>query len=696
MYQPSGSTFIPGTVIGDVWEVEIALGKGGMGSVYRCHNRHAGRIKAAIKLLDPAFQFHPEAKARFLREAEILFTIEHPNVVKVSNVHLNASPPFLEMEYIEGDSLENELAGRGAVPLATALRRCRKLADALAYLHRKGIFHRDIKPDNILIREEDGEPKIVDFGLAMERGARRITQQGQQHFGTVSYCPPEWMQAETVDPIAWDCYALGVVFYEMLTGTVGFPMSRKEDPRRQVILVMTQKQTVEYLDPGPKFQPELRDLVRRMTMKERKGRLVDANEVARVIDALDPEWEATETGEAEAADGLGLIPDPTPGTVDREEAPTLYAVPPARSARRRPLALAALGLFVGATAGIAVLAALWWGYSGGPRSRDAVVRVAGIDPSWPVSIAIEDLPASRVEGSRHHFEAVPVGQVYARYAIGDGCDAMVEDLPSTCLVDSTVLRIEPGEGPASLFLEVEPPSLRPVTVAVGTAPATVALDGRTLSVQPDGDVRFEGVRPGRHSVAIRAGACEPGCVGDACGPTCAYEERELVVSVGAGALEARFPVSAPAPPVEAEPVAAVPVPVPRPSPVAAPAPAGVPARVTGAAFGAWLQSHPAWVPDQAIAEGRAEDSYLASAPERRPSGSGAAVEVPYAAAFAYCATRGGLRRIDDEPHTWSGTPLHEWRQGPGGSPMWRRFDGATSDRVRSTEAHMQTGFRCTE
>ena len=218
----------PGDQI-DIWVVERALGAGGMGSVYRCHNRHAKRILAAIKVLEVSLRRIPGAEARFIREAEILFQLEHPNIVKVRNVRTDVDPPYLEMEFVEGRSLENILA-HGALEPGRALHIATQLCDAIRYLHSKGIRHRDIKPANVLL---DGDrAKLVDFGLAVEAGMSRITEEGMT-FGTVSYAPPEWIDPERLNPTKWDLYALGVVMYEMLTGTVAFPVSHQGSVRQQ-------------------------------------------------------------------------------------------------------------------------------------------------------------------------------------------------------------------------------------------------------------------------------------------------------------------------------------------------------------------------------------------------------------------------------------------------------------------------------
>lgn len=288
-HQPPVSDLGPGDPLGEVWVIERTLGKGGMGSVYRCHNRDAPSIVSAIKLLDPSFQFNPEAKERFLREAEILYTIDHPNVVRVSNVHLDARPPYLEMEFVDGRSLEDELARFGPVPLTDATDRVRQLADALHYLHRRRIYHRDIKPQNLLI-DASGRMKLVDFGLAVHKSGRRITQAAAiTTFGTVSYCPPEWGRAQ-LDPVTWDLYALGVVFYEMLTGTVAFPVVQDDDPQRQMLQVLSDKKRITALDPGPQFPPDLREIVKRLTHRDIDTRFPDARSLVQALATADLDY----------------------------------------------------------------------------------------------------------------------------------------------------------------------------------------------------------------------------------------------------------------------------------------------------------------------------------------------------------------------------------------------------------------------
>ncbi|MCB9743364.1 MAG: serine/threonine protein kinase [Alphaproteobacteria bacterium] len=267
----------------DIWVIECALGQGGMGSVYRCHNRSAKRILAAIKVLDPNLSRVSTAKARFIREAEILFALDHPNIVKVRNVRMDREMPYLEMEFIDGESIES-IIRKGPLPARDALPILVQAADAMAYMHGLGIRHRDIKPSNLLL-QGGRHLKLVDFGIATEQGGQSITESGQA-FGSVSYAPPEWIDPRRLDPVKWDIYSLGVVLFELLTGRLAFPVEREGTSRQQALQVMIAKQDHPVLDPGPSFPDRLRKLVGRMAHPDAAQRLDSAAELKRQLEEL--------------------------------------------------------------------------------------------------------------------------------------------------------------------------------------------------------------------------------------------------------------------------------------------------------------------------------------------------------------------------------------------------------------------------
>ncbi|MCB9764302.1 MAG: serine/threonine protein kinase [Alphaproteobacteria bacterium] len=291
----------PGDTI-DIWVVERALGQGGMGSVYRCHNRSARRILAAIKVLDPSLSRVTSAKARFVREAEILFALDHPSIVKVRNVRMDGEMPYLEMEFIDGESLERRIR-KGPMPLADALPLFTQAADALVYMHGLGIRHRDIKPSNLLV-QRGKQLKLVDFGIATEQGGVAITESGQA-FGSVSYAPPEWIDPRTLDPVKWDIYSLGVVFFEALTGRSAFPVDTEGTSRQQALKVMMEKQGHPELDPGRGFPDALRELIREMTRPDPAQRLDSAVAVQERLEVLRADGVDAGTREYEILETLG-------------------------------------------------------------------------------------------------------------------------------------------------------------------------------------------------------------------------------------------------------------------------------------------------------------------------------------------------------------------------------------------------------
>jgi tetratricopeptide (TPR) repeat protein len=221
------------------YEVEGELGCGGVGVVYRAHHLRLGRT-VALKMLLAGPYARPEERERFLREAQALAALSHPNIVQVHEVAELDGLPHFTMEYVEGGSLAQKLAGT-PLPPREAAGLSATLAGAVEAAHRSGIVHRDLKPANVLLAA-DGTPKITDFGLArrLEAGAG-LTQTGFP-MGTPSYMAPEQARGETraIGP-GVDVYALGAILYELLTGR---PPFRAETPTETVHQVI-------YQEPAP-------------------------------------------------------------------------------------------------------------------------------------------------------------------------------------------------------------------------------------------------------------------------------------------------------------------------------------------------------------------------------------------------------------------------------------------------------------
>ena len=222
------------------------LGKGGMGAVYKAQQKSLERL-VAVKIIKPQAADDPAFAERFLREARSLAKLNHPNIVTVHDFgevrqlpnagvaqELAQRPLFyFVMEYVEGANLRELMRARQITPQA-ALRIVPALCDALQYAHDEGIVHRDIKPENILI-DRKGRVKIADFGLAkiMARGPRDVTiTDTYQAMGTLHYMAPEQMERPREVDHRADIYALGVMFYEMLTGEL--PLGRFAPPSQKV------------------------------------------------------------------------------------------------------------------------------------------------------------------------------------------------------------------------------------------------------------------------------------------------------------------------------------------------------------------------------------------------------------------------------------------------------------------------------
>lgn len=220
---PSGSAFVrmeTGAVIADRLEIGGLLGEGGMGRVYAARDRLKGE-DVAIKVLRQDLQFSIAAKDRFLAEAKVSCNLSHPNIVRVHDVGSSGGTYYLSMERLKGHTLRQQMdqyrKKNRAFRIAEVTDIAHQLIDALRYAHRY-IIHRDIKPENIWLAE-DGTVKLMDFGIARAYSNSQMTQTGMM-LGTAYYMSPE--QRAGSKKIDWrtDQYALGVVLYELFTGTL--------------------------------------------------------------------------------------------------------------------------------------------------------------------------------------------------------------------------------------------------------------------------------------------------------------------------------------------------------------------------------------------------------------------------------------------------------------------------------------------
>jgi serine/threonine protein kinase len=293
-------TLATGTKVGP-YEIVSPIGAGGMGEVYRARDTKLNR-EVALKVLPSAFARDAERMARFQREAQLLASLNHPNIAAIHGLEESGGVRALVMELVEGPTLAERIA-QGPILLEETLTIARQIAEGLEYAHEKGIVHRDLKPANVKITSE-GTVKVLDFGLAKAAEGTVATGSASDSptltvaatqagviLGTAAYMSPEQARGKAVDKRA-DIWAFGVVLYEMLTGKQAFEGETISDTLAAVI------KSEPNLGALPKTTPlPIRKLLLRCLMKEQRRRLQAIGEARIAID----EYLADPVGTTEAA-----------------------------------------------------------------------------------------------------------------------------------------------------------------------------------------------------------------------------------------------------------------------------------------------------------------------------------------------------------------------------------------------------------
>ncbi len=256
------------------YEVLEELGRGGMGVVYKARQKGLNRL-VALKMVLAGEYASPEACVRFLGEAEVVAGLHHPNIIQVYEFGQHGGFPYFSLEFLEGGSLHQRLAGT-PLPPAEAAAKLEVLARAMHAAHLKGVVHRDLKPGNVLI-DSDGTLKITDFGLAKRvEGGSGLTQSGSI-LGTPSYMAPEQASGDSrrVGPAA-DIYALGAIFYECLTGR---PPFQAATPFETIAQVLSQE-PVPVRQLQPKVPKDLETIALKCLQKDAAKRYATAEDLA--------------------------------------------------------------------------------------------------------------------------------------------------------------------------------------------------------------------------------------------------------------------------------------------------------------------------------------------------------------------------------------------------------------------------------
>ena len=265
------------------------IGHGGMGEIYLAEDTKLER-QVALKFLPRHMTEDKEARLRFEREAKAAAALNHPNIVTIHEIGEHEGQVYIAMEYVEGQTLKEWIADdrppagretsgapagglRGRLPVSLVLDIAVQIASGLAAAHAKGVVHRDIKPQNIVI-DKGGHVKILDFGLAKLRGASTLTQ-GAFAMGTVQYMSPEQGLGKEIDPRT-DIWSLGVVLYQMIAGELPF----HGDYDQAVIYAIVNEEPAPLPDIARQAFPGLEDVIRRCLAKKPQGRFPTAEALA--------------------------------------------------------------------------------------------------------------------------------------------------------------------------------------------------------------------------------------------------------------------------------------------------------------------------------------------------------------------------------------------------------------------------------
>ncbi len=207
-----------GSTFAGRYQIIEELGKGGMGRVYKAHDLEI-KEKVALKLLKPEIASDTKTIERFRNEIRLARKIAHRNVCRMYDLGEERGTRFITMEYVEGEDLKSTMKRVGRVSIGKSIALAKQICEGLEEAHRHGVIHRDLKPGNIML-DKEGNPRIMDFGIARSLTAKRITGAGVM-IGTPEYMSPEQVEGKETDQRS-DIYSLGVIFYEMVTGRTPF------------------------------------------------------------------------------------------------------------------------------------------------------------------------------------------------------------------------------------------------------------------------------------------------------------------------------------------------------------------------------------------------------------------------------------------------------------------------------------------
>lgn len=399
----NGVGWAAGRTFGERYVAERLIGEGGWAETYLGRDQLLGRA-VALKLLRSQFAGDPALVDRFEREARIAAAISHPNVVAVYDFGTEGEIFFIALQYIAGSDLKRYVTERGRLPLGEAVEIASEILKGLGAIHRAGIVHRDVKPQNVLLGD-DGLVRITDFGVAHQSLATRVTSHGAA-LGTAAYMAPEQAKGAAVSP-ATDLYALGVVLYELITGRLPF---ERDNPMATLLAhVQELPPPMQAMALDADVPPAVEAVVARALEKEPDARFASAPEMlAALAQASGASAGWTPTQQFAAADLTTRVNSAIGGAADGGFPPGAF--PPAATGGRLPPSggragaadrggssgrgwiLALLGVGVAIAVLVAIVLADPWGgdddLSGGGNQGQAGPTSAGSSPTTRATLTV--------------------------------------------------------------------------------------------------------------------------------------------------------------------------------------------------------------------------------------------------------------------------------------------------------------------
>jgi serine/threonine protein kinase len=366
--------------LGD-YEILAELGRGGMATVYLAHDIALDR-KVAIKVMSPALLDGEGAIERFKREARTAGALSHPHIIPIHAVKQSGDLLYFVMKYVQGRPLDDVVRDQGALPIPMVVQILTEVAGALAYAHRKGVVHRDVKPANIML-DDDGWAVVTDFGIAKVAQKQALTMTGNT-VGTPAYMSPEQCAAKEVTGRS-DQYSLGIVGFELLSGRVPFAA----DSLMGMFMAHMSETPRPLLEVRPDCPPLLARTVERMMAKTAEERWPTLDDVCTVMESLQKPAARASTRVSMAALAREVDERPRPEDFSRPMSPMpLSALPPGTHPAPTP-ATRAVPRWAWGVAAVPVLAfAVWVATKNGTTTPPTVRPEPRVDSTAPANAGI--------------------------------------------------------------------------------------------------------------------------------------------------------------------------------------------------------------------------------------------------------------------------------------------------------------------